>query len=285
MVYSDGRAPAETDEFTRDFYNEHGDISGMSPDQFATLVGLSSARYESLPYHGYAHPMQVMWDAASLIKKFGLKLSPENQAGLIVGSAYHDVGESNPAEERHHKSPEEFSIVSMYQDQDQLGFEEDVMEIAKKCIAATTPGRFKHREPEPRILVRADIANVLSGDINRMAEATKQLVDEGMLKEHQDHEDFSIEAFIRMTTSALTHYLQRDLSIHHKDEWSKESTAGIQRVNTQIPYIARNHFNDIARVLGHQLNDGIYPYRATQGSSSVVTPAPWTGSPDPSIAS
>lgn len=285
MLYSDGRAPVETDKFSADFYDAHGDITGMSPDQFANLVGHSSQGYQSLPYHGYAHPMQVMWDAAALIKQYGIKLSKDSQAGLFTGTAYHDLGEGFPAEERQHKTPEEFSADSMYEDRAKLGLDDRILDIARGCIIATAPGRFKRRGVETRVIVRADIANILSDDFERMAQATRLLVDERMLKDHQDHDDFLIETFIWNTSAVLGHFLQTDLHVHPKDEWSKQSTNAMQKVNTQIPPIARNHFSDIARSLGHQMQDGVYPYRISQGSSFVVTPAPWTGSPDPSTAS
>jgi hypothetical protein len=285
MLYSDGRAPVKTEQFCADFYESHPDITGMSADQFDNLVGRSNERYQSLPYHGYAHPMQVMWDAAALISQYGIKLPAESRAGLFVGIAYHDMGESFPAEERQHKSPEQFSADSMYEDRAKLGLDDRVLDIARSCIVATAPGIFKRRAVETRVMVRADIANVLSGDFERMAEATRLLVDERMLKDHQDHDDFLIESFIRNTTAVLGHYLQTDLHVHPKDEWSKQSTNAMQKVNTQIPPIARNHFNGIARSLGHQMQDGVYPYRISQGSSFVVTPAPWTDSPGPSTTS
>lgn len=285
MRYSDGRPPVDVSGFIPEFYAEHGEITAMSEDQFGTLINTANERYESLPYHGFAHPMQVMRDAAELICKLRLKIPADQRLGLFVATAYHDAGEGYPAEQREFKSPEEFSFDLLQKDSGDFVLDQRTLDIARVCILATSPGDLSHKSIESRVIVRSDVANVLAGDTERMAGSTRLLVDECMLKTHQDHDDFKIETFITNTTLALLSYLNRDLFLSARDEWAEARAVAVSAVNSQIPYIARNHFAEKTRILGRNLQDGVYPYSISQGSSSVVTPVPIRDLPGPSTTS
>lgn len=191
----------------------HGPETGLTKTQFYNLYDVAEMQYVGLHYHNFEyHIMEALDVAMELSEKCRANGVEVNQRALTVAVMLHDAGYHENHEANHYDTKEEYSAKLAMDVADMLDFDEEEVELVGSIVMATQRG-IKPVRPEEKIMVRADLNNVGSWNIDVFKQKTALLWDENRYLNQATGKHLNEILFVKDSLGTLNDYLVHDLSL------------------------------------------------------------------------
>lgn len=209
-------------------WQQWGEITGLSRNQFDLIAHDAQNHYGSLPYHNFGHALDVLEQAMKLADICEANDRSVNRRVLTATSLLHDTSGNVTA----YDSPYSELLAAGYLRRRAAYYGLTAAEADKAASAIETTGIYGNPQTiEERIVARADLHNIGGDYFTSFVKNTLLLREEAKQIALLKGEAFSEARFLANSIKLLSLYLKKDLSLGAFDaDWSAHAATNVNRL-------------------------------------------------------